>query len=118
MSWGTNRPEEDASSCDPDKGPTERQAGEQKAVIRRLRPVVAATTACPSKTAAGSVRIHLRSAFVNLTSSSATCSIRCVIFLSVTCSPLKASPVAKANQGITTQRKSSMRLLAYAITDM
>jgi GNAT superfamily N-acetyltransferase len=55
---------------------------------------------------------YLRSAFVKRTSSSATSLIRCVIFLSLMCSPLKTLDVAKANRGIMTQRKSSMRLLA------
>src|SRR5205823_7071521 len=65
-----------------------------------------------------SLAIQLRSALVKRTSSSATCSIRRVIFLSVMRSPSKVSDVAKANRGIMMQRKSSMRLLAYAMTDM
>src|SRR4029078_938114 len=62
--------------------------------------------------------IYVPSALVKRASSSATCLIRSVIFLSLMRSPSNAWDVAKANLGMMTQRKSSMRLLAYAITDI
>ena len=43
--------------------------------------------------------------------------MRRTTFLSVMLSPSKASLVANTNRGIITQRKSSIRLFAYAITD-